>query len=337
MTVALLLARILLALVFAAAGWSKLIDRSGTGEALGAFGVPSRIVRDAAILLPLLELGVAVGLLLPGTGRWPATTAAALLVVFSVGVANSLLHGRRPACHCFGQHSSSPASWATVGRNAALTAIAAFAVAAAPPRESGPARVAMVAILAITVTAFALFLASHRVWWLSLTSLEERAASNAVALAAVRTTMRLAALVGLSGTRARGLPLGSRAPDFRLGSANGTPVTLASLLAEGRPALLVFGDPDCKPCAALAPTVLRWRDELRDQLRVALITRGYAGAAVARDEDAVAAAYEADVTPSAVLISPEGKIASRLAVGEPSIRSLVASVVGPGPAQLRAV
>lgn len=333
MTVALVLARSALALVFAAAGWGKLIDRKGTSDAFAAFGVPRSLVGYAAAFLPLLELVVAVGLLLPGADPWPAATAVALLAVFSAGIANSLLHGRRPACHCFGQLSSSPASWTTVARNAALAAVAAFIVVAASEHtESGGARTAMQAVLAVIAGAFALFLASRRVQWLSLTSLEERAVQEPALLAAVRAAMRLAALLGLSGARVRGLPLGSRAPEFRLRGLNGTSLTLASLLADGKPALLVFGESDCKPCVALMPTVTRWQNELRDRLTVALITSD-AGSGVARDERQVASAYDADVTPSAVLISPEGRIASRLAVGELPIRSLVESVVGRGVTQ----
>jgi len=66
---ALLVARLLLALVFAAAGAAKLADRVGSRQAIVDFGVPSAIAAPLGLLLPLAELAVAASLL-PASTAW---------------------------------------------------------------------------------------------------------------------------------------------------------------------------------------------------------------------------------------------------------------------------
>ena len=67
---ALLLARLLLALVFAAAGAAKLADREGSRRAIVDFGVPAALAAPLGLLLPLAELAVAATLLPASTAWW---------------------------------------------------------------------------------------------------------------------------------------------------------------------------------------------------------------------------------------------------------------------------
>ena len=48
--------RLLLAIVFAVAGTTKLRDRAGTRRSLESFGVPPLLVLPLGILLPVVEL-----------------------------------------------------------------------------------------------------------------------------------------------------------------------------------------------------------------------------------------------------------------------------------------
>ena len=54
----LLIARLLLALVFASAGAAKLADRAGSRQAIVDFGLPTRLASPLGVLLPLCELAV---------------------------------------------------------------------------------------------------------------------------------------------------------------------------------------------------------------------------------------------------------------------------------------
>jgi uncharacterized membrane protein YphA (DoxX/SURF4 family) len=116
--------RVVLAATFLVAGVAKLADRSGTRRAAAAFGVPTGAVSAVAIVVPVAELAVAVGLLVPVAGWWAALGALALLVVFSVGIDTALRAGRAPDCHCFGRLTAAPVSRWSIARNAALSGLA---------------------------------------------------------------------------------------------------------------------------------------------------------------------------------------------------------------------
>src|ERR1700693_3290652 len=126
MTAGLLFARLLLALVFGIAGISKFADPTGSKKSLVDFGVPRFLVGPLALLLPLLELSCAFGLVPASSAWWGASGVLVMLLFFIAAISLSLIRGRRPDCHCFGQLHSSPIGWKTVVRNLMLAAVAAF-------------------------------------------------------------------------------------------------------------------------------------------------------------------------------------------------------------------
>lgn len=67
MAAALLIARVLLACIFAMAGTAKLADRSGSRQAIIGFGLPSSIAGPLGLLLLLAKLAVAANLNLAST------------------------------------------------------------------------------------------------------------------------------------------------------------------------------------------------------------------------------------------------------------------------------
>jgi uncharacterized membrane protein YphA (DoxX/SURF4 family) len=335
------LLRLALALVFAAAGTAKMLDRKGTQETLAAFGVPGAIVSPASVLLPVVELIVAGGLLLRSSVTWAAAVAVGLLAVFSAGVANSLWRGRRPPCHCFGQFASAPASWGTVGRNAILAGAAVF-VAVTTANQPEPATVTylMFAALCVLGIAIGLSVAARRVRWLTLDRLELLAAGHPPLRAPVRWAKQGAAFARGEGAPV-GLPVGSRAPEFELQRVDG-PVTLASLLRPRKPTILLFSDAGCVPCIELLPTFMGWHREYRDEVTIVVIISGsmkddfrtgndeLSDGVLTHPGREIANAYKARVTPSAVVVTADGKIGSRLAVGQRPIQALVESLVARG-------
>src|SRR5688500_6204211 len=123
---ALLVMRLLLALVFSVAGVAKLVDRSGSRQAIIDFGLPAPLANPLAILLPVAEFVIAGALASAAAAWWGALGALGLLSVFIVGISYNLARGRKPECHCFGQLHSAPAGWKTLARNGALAAVAGF-------------------------------------------------------------------------------------------------------------------------------------------------------------------------------------------------------------------
>jgi uncharacterized membrane protein YphA (DoxX/SURF4 family)/peroxiredoxin len=308
--------RVLLALVFATAGVAKLLDRAGSRRTLADFGVPRRVVVAAALLLPLAEIGTAVALVAHPYARWGAIGALVLLLAFAGGIARAMMRGRSPDCHCFGQLHSSPAGRGTLVRNAALATPAAFVAWQGP----GPALDA----------------------WLA-----ERSAAEVALLAGLLVATAVAAFglgrwlerrhvaVDADDPGVPGLPMGAPAPSLALPAVRGGTVTLDSLRSRGLPVALVFTDPNCGPCGMMYPELARWQAALAGSVTITLVStggvpenrpaseeHGIADVLIQKDSETMDA-YRVRGTPSAVIVTPEGRIASAPAVGSFAIEQLI--------------
>jgi thiol-disulfide isomerase/thioredoxin len=331
-----LICRLVLAVVFAVAAVAKLTDRADTRRAVVDFGVREPVAAWLAIGLPIAELAVAVLLLPASTAPAGALGALLLLLLFSAAILFNLAHGREPECHCFGQLHSAPAGPRTLARNGLLAVVAALTLAGTVLADDpgavawvehlDGAETAVVAIGAATAllaiagaTAFVSLLRSYGRVLVRLERMEQT-------LAAAGLTVEPRAQVAVHG-----LEPGTPAPGF---------AGLDELLALRLPALLLFVSPDCGPCRALLPEVARWQTEHADRLTVAIASAGKPGGEV-RPEAAelglsrvfldeeleLYRAFEANGTPSAVLIAPDGSIASHVASGQERIEALVAGVL----------
>lgn len=113
-----------LALVLFAAAWHKLSEPDVFAGALQAYQLlPGAAVAPAARVLPWLEVGVGVALLVPVTRQAALLAFAALILLYAGAMAVNLWRGRRQIdCGCGGDVH--PLSWALVARNALLAAAA---------------------------------------------------------------------------------------------------------------------------------------------------------------------------------------------------------------------
>ncbi len=89
-------------------------------------GAPVRAL-DA---VPVVEAVLGALLVVQWHRREVALVAAAVLLVFTGLLVVRLAQGRRPPCACFGSLTTKPISWATVGRNVVLIALALVAALA---------------------------------------------------------------------------------------------------------------------------------------------------------------------------------------------------------------
>jgi thiol-disulfide isomerase/thioredoxin len=355
--IALLVARLVLATVFGAAGVAKISGREGTRVTAAAFGVPAGLTGPVTLALPAAELLIAAALVPASSAAIAGWAALALLAVFSATVAISLARGRRPDCYCFGQFTAAPIGWRTLARNVALAAVAAFVAlggwwagqldgwpdGGASLGGLGTSRVGTVA--AVTALALAVIVDTAVVVLL----LGRRGtgphgrdqASGATAGVAPGPAPATASPAGMAAlpVGAAALPVGATAPEFEVAGADGTPMTLTGLRSAGRPVLLIFTDPDCGTCRSLLPDVAAWQAGYRERFTAALISRrpalasagmtahpGLAHVGVQRNRE-VAVAYAYAGTPSAVVVSVDGRIASRVAAGPDGVRALAASLL----------
>jgi peroxiredoxin len=320
MLLIIVLLRIALSAIFSVAGVTKLIDPRGTRDAVKNFGAPEPLAPALAIALPIVELLIAAGLLVASTTSVSSLAALLVLALFIVAIGVNLARGHTHDCHCFGQLYSRPLGWPTLARNVVFALGAAFVLwqTGAQPGSSILATLAQLnsaewLLLAVVVAVVVA----------SLIYLQRRHKLQAAETAA----------------RPKGPPLDSPAPQFELTAYAGGTISLKQLLAYGKPVLLIFTNPTCGPCVVLFAEVKEWQKTHSDQLTIALISfgsikenfvnvaRNGLGTVLLQHEREVAELYGANVTPTAVVVGRNGKIASRLAAGADEIRALLTTVL----------
>jgi methylamine dehydrogenase accessory protein MauD len=315
------LIRVALSAVFGTAGVTKLLDRRGTEDAVKNFGAPESLAPVLSIVLPIVELAIAVGLLFVKTTRAGALAALGILGLFVVAIGINLARGRTHDCHCFGQLYSRPLGWPTLMRNLIFALSAGF------------------------------------VWWRAEIETSRSIAGTLAGLSATQGLALIGALLAAVVTMVylyrrrrqvsvetaampKGLPVNSVAPAFEVATYAGGTTSLAQLLAYGKPLLLMFTSPNCGPCVMLFAEIKEWQQSHSEQLTIALISSGTIkenfvnvarnslGQVLLQEKREVAEKYGANVTPTAVVVNTSGKIASQLAAGADEIRHLLDSALG---------
>jgi peroxiredoxin len=131
-----------------------------------------------------------------------------------------------------------------------------------------------------------------------------------------------------------GLKAGTPAPGFRLPQLNGEELALEEL--RGKQVLLVFSDPHCGPCSALAPGLGKFHRE-QPQVKVVMISRGepkenrakvkehgFTFPVVLQQRWEISRRYAMFATPIAYLIDESGVITHDVAQGLGPIHTLMA-------------
>ncbi len=126
--------------------------------------------------------------------------------------------------------------------------------------------------------------------------------------------------------RKKACPSGPPLPLSPSPASTAKALTLDSFRAQEKPVLLIFTDPTCGPCNSLMPDVGKWQQELADKLTTVLVSRGSLEEnrnkkkqnnltnVVMQKDNEIADAYLTGGTPTAVLVTPDGKIGSAAAV-----------------------
>jgi peroxiredoxin len=328
--------RLVLAIVFAVASISKATSFALTRESVADFGVPRSLAAAFSVVLIAAEFAVAV-LMVPATTAFlGGVGAVCLFALFSGAIAVNLTRGRRPKCNCFGQLHPTEIGWRTLVRNLIFGTFAVWLVA--NPEATRPislvawagaldaAQLAVMGVAAFFAAVLALIAA------LLVQVLRQQG----------RMLLRFDAIehhLGLAGEQHEPLPSGlapgEQAPTFELPDLDGDAISLERLLRPQKPALLVFTHPGCGPCLALLPSIARWQQELDGALTVAVVSEStvdenrakFNGSNVRpvllQREREIADLYQAYATPSALVVAPDGRIASFVAQGPAAIEKLV--------------
>jgi thiol-disulfide isomerase/thioredoxin len=150
-------------------------------------------------------------------------------------------------------------------------------------------------------------------------------AFGAAALVLVQSVLLIALLRRYGKTLRRVEELEAAIPPVKPLEPGAEAPIFDGLPARGRQALLVFTAPGCGPCEALLPRVAEWQRDLAHVLTVAVV-----------EDAAVLDSYGIAVTPSAVLVSADGRVPYSPAEGAEAIERLVESLApAPGTVETR--
>lgn len=303
--------RLLLAAVFMTAAMGKFTDLAASRRTLASFGVSLDLVPALAILLPIAEAVTAAGLVFSQTARVAAGAAGLLLLVFMYGISRAMLRGEAPSCNCFGQLTAKPAGWSTLVRNVLLAIPAIIVLAAGVHIHLGSAvsgsgsadllaALAVLAILCFGALAVQLGVSRYQLG---------------------REVKRLRDSLAVFPP---GLPVGTPAPNFVLPNLAGQAVSLEGLLARGNPVAIAFVSPGCISCRMMFPDLARWQRVLSDRITIVPVASGDAEQirvfaeefelqnVLVQKESEVFDLYRAAATPSLLVISAQGLVATRI-------------------------
>jgi hypothetical protein len=146
-------ARVTVAVVLAYAAFAKVHEAGRLPSQMRAIGVPAPLSVAAAVVVPTVELVIALALLGFPYSPVPAFAAIALLALFTGVVIANLTSGQRKPCPCFGAVAvDRPVSSLALVRNAWLLALAIIATGD-PTGDSGVLFLPIFLLLAL-VTLF---------------------------------------------------------------------------------------------------------------------------------------------------------------------------------------
>jgi peroxiredoxin len=334
-----LVARIVLAAVFAVAGVGKLVRGSDTEATVAEFGVSDGLRRPLALALPLAELAIAVALLPAFTAPWAGVAAVLVLIAFTTAVARVLGRGGEVDCNCFGSLGPSRIGRWTLVRNLVLLALAAL-VATVGWSDPGPGALAWVgdldATAAIGIVAGLALLAAAVNFAFSWQLMKQNG----------RLLAELSALGSAAGAApamppAAAVQLGDLMPAFELPDLAGRPVELDDLLDGGRGLLLFFSDPGCSACDPLLPEIGRRQRDPEADPRPVVISLGDADAnrpkvaehgldlVLLQADFELARLVGVSGMPGAVVLDREGRLASESALGTEQVSNLLDDTAAP--------
>jgi hypothetical protein len=323
-----LIPAIILAAVWLFSAWGKYGSTSETTTAIVQLaGISESWARRAAIVLPISEGLLAVGLVFPPTRETAAWASASLLTVFSVLVIRALLRGLHPTCNCFGALSHAKVGSGTVARNVVLLLIALFIASWGPFLQSFRLQLVPHGIAVLLVLMVLVLAGTAAMTWLVTNLIRQNG----------RLVMRVEALEAERHRNARdqehGIDLSAKIriiPSER-------DTRLVDLLPLTQSAVLIFLSEDCAPCRNIINVKLNtWIQIYGPATRLlVLIEKGMHGAAIAPGTTGLEAyflepgglgAIGVPGTPCCVIMGSDGNITSGPHLGSEKIEAALESV-----------
>lgn len=314
-----LVCRLVLMSVYTLSGMTKLQDLAGTRQAIKAFGVQNKkLISFCAFFLPITELSIVALMPFVHTACWGGIISVALLLLFIILIMNLIQKGESINCHCFGQSHVSPTGFNTIVRNMGLLVLSLVIVL-----QGGN-----------EMSLWQFFYFTQEQWIMFLGTFFVIMQAVFLVLFMDKNELLKKRIESLETEVFKGLPIGTKAPDFELTNEQGAITTLSDLLLFKKPLLFLFFDPDCGPCQILIPKALVWNKEHAARFKIVFIGRIGKQNAIFESAQGVILLHPTDRNlaqniyktrgfPSAIVVSAKGFIDSFPGAGEEGIKKLV--------------
>lgn len=334
--------RIILAIIFGVAGVAKFADLVGSRKALAGFGVPASLIPAVAIGLPAVEIVIAAGLLNVELSWFAAIGGISLLTVFSIGMIVQISRGNAPDCHCFGQLHSEPVGVKSLVRNIIIMVPAGYLLLLGNGHQGLSFAYMTPDIIQMFLIGLGVVILGAMAFYLRAISAQQTQIIRRIEILEVMSRDGATVERDEAGSPHDGLPIGAFLPELDLKGFDGNFFGTRALREQVRPTLLIFVSPTCGPCQALLPRVDEWADDLREKLDFMFVSSGTVYENIEKfgsvenrpillqDEREFADLVSARWTPSALLVSSDGRIASHIAAGDSAITDLIGKIKANG-------
>jgi thiol-disulfide isomerase/thioredoxin len=299
------IAIVALASVMGAAGALKLLIPEHEATLASRLASHNALARFAVSGLPIAEIGLAAALVPPVTRPAAAVACLLLLILFSVVLIRAWRAGDLTPCGCFGSTGARPNHASSAVRNV-LLGLLAIEILVIEPVSLDPLTLGLM-VLSTTAVGVAGVLARDL-------------------RASAVPSVQLPSVTDLGP-----------ALDFPLTMTGGARTTVREWLAEGRAQLVVFVDPICGPCRSILPVLGRWQ-QTTSRLALRIVSRGPIDENVAmvrefglapiavQATDGLSVRFGVTATPTALLLSTEGRLMADPALGKAAIVALLEGV-----------
>lgn len=306
--------RALIASMFTLTGAVKLWDLQAMRISLSAFGVPTRLVKPTAILLPLLEMVVGAAVATERRQRAGLRSGIGLLSVFTGAIAWNLVRGRRPQCNCFGAFKDAVIGWQSLVRNALIIGVSWLLLLDSwkAPFSSRWRRTSLIWMIVILVIGL-----------------------QGITIAWFVGSRGRKGTQGDTDSVPAGIPLDSLIPSIGILDADGKEIGIEDAISSRNTLVYVLSS-SCQPCLEVLTIIkdyVRAGEGGRHQSIIILPERDVRphhfirlfnpGIAVFQARGDVYAALSLAGTPAALALSSEGRVLRATAIGAHDIACLV--------------
>ncbi len=335
MEILLLIIRLFLFGIFALAAVGKILDREGSENSIESFGVPKAFISPFATILPIAEIAIAFSLLFVEISWYGSIAGALLLGVFIAGMLYQISQGKAPNCHCFGELSDSKVGVSSVVRNIVFALATIYLIVSGRnfqglPIGNNAAEILQSSLLLSLVVGLIVLISYAARLQANQKILLRNAELDLVIAGQTKQVERQSA-----GNPVDALPIGAPFPDFIIENVAGDKITSGSVLAAKKFVLYLFFGTSCRACRAMVNETAEFVQKHSGDLQVIIVSHGKgedniekfgeanASAILLQDSRELALSVNAKWTPTAILVRPDGIIASQATVGDQAIRDLM--------------